>query len=392
MSDWTPKPETVAARADAFLCPHTGALIPAVHPSTTYARDADYQKVDDRGYSRDDNPSYEMVEAVLTRLEEGHASKVFSSGMAAITSVFQALRPGDHVVVARDSYFGVGKWLRSWAIPWGLEVDFVDATDSAQVQAALRPGRTALVHVETPANPTWCVVDVAAAARVAHAAGALLMVDNTVPTPVLTRPITLGADLVAHSATKYLNGHSDVVAGALVAAADTPVWQRVGEIRYLAGAVLGPFESWLLLRGMRTLYVRVRQSSASALAIAEHFARDPRVAEVCYPGLPGFPGHAVAARQMQGGFGGMLSLRLAGGRDAALDAAKRARLFVRATSLGGVESLIEHRATVEGDDGTAPPDLIRLSVGCEAVDDLIADLDQALGPAMPLRAAVGGDD
>lgn len=386
MSSTKPRPETVAARADTFLCPMTGAVIPAVHASTTYARDADYQKIGNRGYSRDDNPSYEMVEAVLVRLEDGFAAKVFASGMAAITAVFQALRPGDHVVVASDAYFGVGKWLRNWGIPWGLDVDFVDATDLETLAGALRPGQTRLVHIETPANPTWSVVDIAAAAGLAHDAGALLMVDNTVPTPVLTRPIALGADLVVHSATKYLNGHSDVVAGAVVAAAETPLWQRVCEIRYMAGAVLGPFESWLLLRGMRTLYLRVRHCSASALAIARHFDGDPRVAQVCYPGLPGFPGHDVAARQMQGGFGGMLSLRLAAGGEAALAAVKRAGVFVRATSLGGVESLIEHRATVEGEDGIAPPDLIRISVGCEAVEDLIADLDQALGPVSTMRA------
>jgi cystathionine gamma-synthase len=372
------RPETLAARLDGYLCGDTGAIVPPIHPSSTYARDAAYAQVGGRGYSRDDNPTYLQAEALLARLEGGPAAMLFASGMAAIAALFQALAPGDHVICSRDMYFGTAKLLRELLIPWGLSCDLVDTTDLNALRAAVRPGVTKLVFVETPANPIWSVTDIAGAAAIAHAAGALLAVDNTSASPALCRPIAHGADLVAHSATKYLNGHSDVVAGAVVTAADSPLWQRIGRIRFLAGPVLGPFEAWLLLRGMRTLFVRVRAASASAQRIAERFDGHPAVAQVCYPGLPGFPGHAVAARQMEGGFGGMLSLRLAGGRDAALRAVSRVRIFIRATSLGGVESLIEHRATIEKEDGTVPDDLLRLSVGIEAVEDLIADLEQAL--------------
>ncbi len=375
------RPETVAARAAGACCAVTGAILPPIQLSTTFARNDAYEKVDGRGYSRDDNPGFEAVEAVLCTLEGGQAAAVFASGMAAIASVFQALAPGDHVVVGDNCYFGVGKWLRAWAAPWGLDIAMVDTTDLAAVARAVVPGRTRLVHIETPGNPAWAITDIAAVARIAKAAGARLMVDNTAATPVLTQPLALGADLVVHSATKYLNGHSDVLAGALVTAATDDLWERVKSLRYLQGAVLGPFEAWLLLRGLRTLFLRVRHASRSAQAIAEAFVGDPRVAAVCYPGLVGFPGHDVAAWQMTGGFGGMLSLRLAGGAEAAFETARRAQVFLRATSLGGVESLIEHRHTIEGEDGVAPPDLVRVSVGVEAVEDLIADLDQAMGSA-----------
>ncbi|MGP1397229.1 MAG: trans-sulfuration enzyme family protein [Inquilinaceae bacterium] len=374
----TPKPETVAARADGFLCRDTGAVVPPIHASTTFARDEAYEKRDGRGYSRDDNPTYDAVEAVLTKLEGGAGAKLFASGMAATTALFQALAPGDHVVTGRDQYFGTPKWLREIGIPWGLQVTFVDTADTDALAAAVAARPTRMVFVETPANPTWAVTDIAAAADIAHRAGAVLAVDNTAATPVLTRPIALGADLVVHSATKYLNGHSDVIAGAVIAAREDALWERIGKIRFLSGAILGPFEAWLLLRGMRTLFVRVRQSSAGAAAVAAHFDGHPKVASVCYPGLPGFSGYEVASRQMQGGFGGMLSLRVAGGGPAALAAIKRVRLFLRATSLGGVESLIEHRATIEGEDSDVPADLLRLSIGLEAADDLIADLEQAL--------------
>jgi len=379
------RPETLAARADGYLCGHTGAVTPPLHPSSMYARnEVDYQQIGGRGYSRDDNPTYDQAEGLIAKLEGGAACKLFASGMAAVTAVFQALRPGDHVVAARETYFGTPKWLKEWAIPWGLDVTFVDATDTDALAAAVRRGATRLVWTETPANPTWSITDIAAAADIAHRAGAVLAVDNTVATPVLTRPIAHGADLVVHSATKYLNGHSDLVAGAVVTAREDELWERIGRIRFLAGGVLGAFEAWLLLRGLRTLFVRVRQAGANAQKIAEHFEGHPAIRRVCYPGLPGFPGHAVAARQMTGGFGGMLSLCVKGGAGdpdggaAALAAIKRTRVFVRATSLGGVESLIEHRHTIEGEDGVAPPDLLRLSVGIEAVEDLIADLEQAL--------------
>ena len=373
-----PHPETLAAQAGGFVDQQTGAITPPLHPSTTFARNERYEKIGGRGYSRDDNPTYDQVESVLAKLEHGVAAKLFASGMAATATVFQAMPAGSHAVVSRDMYFGTPKWLRDVATPAGLEVSFADTSDLDAVRAAVLPGKTRLVYIETPANPTWKVTDIAGAAAIARESGAILAVDSTAASPVLTRPIEHGADLVVHSATKYLNGHSDVIAGAIVTAAASDLWARIGQIRYLAGAVLGPFEAWLLLRGMRTLFVRVRHASISAQRVAEHFDGHPAIASVCYPGLSGFPGHAIAARQMQGGFGGMLSLRVAGGGPAALSLIKRVRVFLRATSLGGVESLIEHRHTIEGSDSEVPEDLLRLSIGLESVDDLIADLEQAL--------------
>jgi cystathionine gamma-synthase len=247
--------------------------------------------------------------------------------------------------------------------------------------AAVEPGRTKLVWIESPANPTWPITDIAAAADIAHRAGAHLAVDSTVATPILTRPIELGADIVMHSATKYLNGHSDVVAGALVTARHDELWERIVAIRSGNGAVLGSFEAWLLLRGMRTLHLRVERASRTAQTIAEHFAGHARIVATLYPGLHSHPGHAVAARQMHGGFGGMLSIRVAGGERAAIATAARVTVWKRATSLGGVESLIEHRASIEGAGSPAPPDLLRLSAGIEDAGDLIGDLEQALAAA-----------
>ena len=238
-------------------------------------------------------------------------------------------------------------------------------TTAPAAAAAVRPGETRLIWIETPCNPMWDIADIAASAAIAHDAGALLAVDSTVATPLLTRPLDLGADIVMHAATKYLNGHSDVLAGALVTARDDDFWQAISEYRHIAGAVLGPFEAWLLLRGMRTLHLRVAACSASALTIAEHFHGHPKISRVLYPGLPGHPDHDVAARQMKGGFGGMLSLRVKGGAEEALRLSGACRLFKRATSLGGVESLIEHRAGIEPPDSPVPPDLLRLSVGID---------------------------
>ncbi|MEL7209776.1 MAG: PLP-dependent transferase, partial [Actinomycetota bacterium] len=270
------------------------------------------------------------------------------------------------------------KWLAEFPTSWGIEVTPVDMTDLDAVAAAVQPGATRLMWVETPANPTWEVTDLAAVAEIAHRAHARLVVDNTVPTPVHTRPIEYGADLVVHSATKALNGHSDVLAGAVVAAADDPFTQRLRAWRRSAGAVPGAFESWLLHRGMRTLFPRVRQASGTAAAIAARFADDPRLGEVLYPGLPDHPGHDVAARQMIDGFGSMLSIRVQAGEAAAAAVAGRLEVFHRATSLGGTESLVEHRAAVEGPSTPVPADLLRLSIGLEHADDLVADLDRAL--------------
>lgn len=372
------QPATALAQALGYLDPTTGAVVPPIQPSTTYERGPDNRLLSGRLYSRADNPNYDGVEALLSHLEGGAASAVFSSGMAAATAVFQALRPGDHVLVPQVIYWALRNWLVGWATDWGLQVESVDMTDLARVRAALRPGQTRLVWVETPANPTLTVSDIAALAALAHDHGARLAVDSTFATPLLTRPLALHADLVMHSATKYLNGHSDVIAGALTTRVVDEAWQRILRVRVQAGSVLGPFEAWLLLRGMRTLHVRVPAQCRSALAVAAHFERHPAIVAALYPGLPSFPGHEIAVRQMHLGFGGMLSLRVRGGAEGALAALGRLRLWKRATSLGGVESLVEHRASVEGPQSTTPPDLLRMSVGLEDTGDLIADLDQAL--------------
>jgi cystathionine gamma-synthase len=380
MSEPEAKPATLAAQAMGWVDPTTRAVVPPIHTATTFIRDPDNQYRAGRSYARADNPTFDHAEALLAALEGGAACLTFASGMAAATAVFQCLAPGDHVVAPQVMYWGLRRWLATFGREGGLIVDFVDASDLNQIAAALRPGKTRLLWIETPANPTWTITDIAGAARLAHDAGALLAVDSTVATPLVTRPLDLGADLVMHSATKYLNGHSDVVAGALVTARTDDFWQRIVTLRHAGGAILGPFEAWLLLRGMRTLHLRVERACRMAAMLAERLAAHPKVAAVLYPGLPDHPGHAVAARQMQGGFSGMLSIRVAGGEQAAIATAARVRVWKRATSLGGVESLIEHRASVEGPGTPAPPDLLRLSVGIEDPDDLLADLDQALDP------------
>ena len=370
-------PETLAAQAMGFVDETTKAIVPPVHFATTFLRDPDNQYRHGRSYARPKNPTFEHPEALLAALEGGAEALTFSSGMAAATAVFLALKPGDHVVAPRVMYWGLRKWLLTYATEWGLEVELV-GVKTDEIAAAVKPGKTKLVWVETPSNPTWEITDLAAAAEIAHRAGARLGVDSTVATPVLTKPIAFGADIVMHAATKYLNGHSDVVAGALITAKKDEFWDRVVAVRTNLGAILGSLEAWLLLRGMRTLYLRVERACRSAQRVAEHFADHPRVGSVLYPGLPGHDGHALAARQMSGGFGGMLSLRVKDGEAAAIATAARVALWKRATSLGGVESLIEHRASIEGPGSPCPPDLLRLSVGIEDVGDLIEDLEQAL--------------
>jgi len=378
-SEKTWQPATAAAHALGWEDDVTKSVIPPIYLTSTYIRDPDNQYRTGRSYGRPHNPTHEVPERLLSHLEGGAASMLFSSGMAAATAVFLALRPGDHVVAPKVMYWGLRAWLMGFATEWGLQVELVDAGDLGAIKAALRPGKTKLLWLESPANPTWVVTDIAAAAELGHKAGARVAIDSTIAAAMLTHPIALGCDLVMHSATKYLNGHTDVVAGALVTAKTDEAWARIVGVRTSNGAILGPMEAWLLLRGMRTLPLRVERACRNAQAIAERFAGDPRVGSVLYPGLPSHPGHAVAARQMSGGFGGMLSLRVARGEMAAISTAARVKLWKRATSLGGVESLVEHRASVEGAGSPAPPDLLRLSVGIEDAGDLIDDLDQALG-------------
>jgi cystathionine gamma-synthase len=379
------KPASIAAQGLGWVDEQTRAVVPPIHTSTTFIRDPDNQYRSGRVYARDHNPTFDQAEAVLTVLEGGHASLLFASGMAAATAVFQALAPGDRVLAPKVMYWSLRNWLANFATQWGLRVQFIDMSNPDEVRGAVQAGKTHLVWIETPANPLWTITDIAVTCEIAHASGAIVAVDSTVATPVLTRPIELGADIVMHSATKYLNGHSDVIAGTLTTREDTPLWQRIRSIRAQIGGVIGPFEAWLLTRGMRTLFPRVRAACASAQGIAERLAQHRSVAEVLYPGLSSFPGHALAARQMHGGFGGMLSIRVRGSKDGSLTGeegaiatAAKVQLWKRATSLGGVESLIEHRASVEGAGSPVPGDLLRLSVGLEDTDDLIADLEQAL--------------
>jgi cystathionine gamma-synthase len=381
----TQAPETIAAQGGGNVDPVTGAIVPPIHMATTFVRDADNQYRRGYCYGRSDNATVRQVEELLAHLELAETCLLFASGMAAATTALLALPRPAHVVAPTAMYYGLRHWLREDAPTYGLEVTFFDQMRVGAMAEAIRPGETKLVWIETPSNPTCAITDIAAAARCAHAAGALLAVDSTVPTPVLTQPITLGADLVLHSATKYLNGHSDVVAGAIVFARADATLERAARLRMALGAVLGPFEAALLLRGMRTLHLRVRHQSASALRIANEFAGHPQVSRVLYPGLPHHPGHTIAARQMSGGFGGLLSLHIAGGERAAIAVAGAMDVWRRATSLGGVESLVEHRSSLEGTASDCPSDLLRLSVGLESVDDLIADIAQALDQAKPFE-------
>lgn len=384
-ADW--HPETLSAQALGWEAPPFRDLAPPIHVTTTYGRDADLALPGGRTYARDQSPAFDQVEALLARLEGGQAAMVFASGMAAATSVIQTLAPGQRVLAPRAMYWALRSWLLDQGVASGLDVELYDNGRLDDLAARARRAPTHLVWVETPANPGWEITDIAGAAEIAHAAGAPLVVDSTVAAAVYTHPLALGADLVMHSATKYLNGHTDVVAGALVTAdPDGVLWQRLRRIRSGGGAILGSFEAWLLLRGMRTLHLRVRAASDNARAIAVRLAGHPAVIEVLYPGLPGHPGHAVAARQMRGGFGGMLSVRVHGGEAAARALVGNLRLFKRATSLGSTESLAEHRASVEGAGSVCPRDLVRLSIGVEHVDDLIADLESAFDQIAAGRA------
>jgi cystathionine gamma-synthase len=374
-------PETLAAQGLGWIDGQTGAVVSAIQPATTFLRDPDNQYRRGSKYARADNPTFVQPEALLTALEGGGDAMLFASGMAAATACFMALRPGDHVVAPKVMYWSLRNWLLGYAREWGLAVDLVAMDDIDALAAAVQPGRTKLVWVETPANPLWTITDIAAAANIAHGAGAKLAVDSTVATPVFCRPFTLGADIIMHSASKYLNGHSDVIAGALVTRENDEYWQCLQDLRIRTGAILGTFEAFLLMRGMRTLYPRVRAAAANAQAIAEALEGNPHISEVRYPGLRDFPDHTLATRQMQGGFGAMLSIRVKGGEAAAIATAAHVEIWKRATSLGGVESLIEHRGSVEGENSPCPMDLLRLSTGIEVSADLIGDLEQALAKA-----------
>ena len=380
MSDQTKKqsPATITAQALGWVDDATRSVTPPLYPSTTFERNTDLSYHGGRCYTRADNPTYDQTSAVLNALEGGTETRLFSSGMAAAVAILHALNPGDHVVAPKVMYWALRSFMLDSGVRAGLTFDFVDNGDTADWAKHIVAGKTKMVWLETPANPDWQITDITAVAELAHAAGAQVVVDNTVATPLLTRPIDFGADIVMHSATKYLNGHSDVLAGSLTTAKDSEFWQRVCKQHASGGAVLGVFETWLLLRGMRTLSIRVERASANAMAIAKHFENHPEVEQVQYPGLESHIGHDIAKKQMTGGFGGMLSIRVKGGSKRAVDFHNQCKLFKRATSLGGVESLIEHRASVEGPTSPVPDDLLRLSVGIENGDDLVNDIETAL--------------
>ncbi len=370
--------DTRLAQGGHYVDKASGAIVPPIHTSTTYARDESYELQGNYIYARYQNPTFDQVEALMAELEGGAASRLFSSGMSGITSIFETVKSGRHVVAPTVMYHGAQDWLRHIAASRDIGLSLFDATDPDALAKAVVPGKTDIVWIETPVNPTWDVIDIAAAAEIAHAAGAILAVDATVAPPVTTRAIDFGADLVFHSATKYLNGHSDVLAGLVTTRKEDERWEQIGYARKQLGSVSGPFEAWLLLRGMRTLALRFERISENAMAIARHFAGHSQVDQVLYPGLPSHPGHEIASRQMYNGFGGMMSLLIKGDAARAQKIAARVKVFTPATSLGGVESLIEHRASVEGPHSKVPKNLLRLSVGIEKAEDLIGDLEEAL--------------
>ena len=372
------RPATLAAQALGKIDEATRAVTPPIHLSTTFLRDPDNLYRSGNVYGRPDNATVREAEAVIGALEGAAETLVFGSGMSAAVALFLSLGAGAHVVAPTIMYWALRNWLAKDAAGFGLKVDFVDTEDFAALERAVRPGETKLVWLETPSNPLWGISDIAESAALAHTAGALLAVDSTCATPIFTQPLALGADVVMHSATKYLNGHSDAIAGALCFARAEGGFDRARDIRKAHGLILHPFEAFLLIRGLRTLDLRVRACALNAIRLAHRFSTHRAVRSVLYPGLPAHPGHKTALKQMQGGFGGMLSIRVRGGADAAIATAARTRLWKRATSLGGVESLIEHRASIEGEGSPCPPDLLRLSAGIEDVEDLWRDLDEAL--------------
>ncbi|MDO6521834.1 PLP-dependent aspartate aminotransferase family protein [Shimia thalassica] len=373
------KPATLAAQAGGVIDVQSGGVVPPIQPSTTFARDRDYEPLNaDNIYARDNNDVARQAEAVLAQLEGGTEALLFPSGMAAIAALFRTVPNGGRVVVQSGIYWGTTKWIRDFCERRQIEMTEVEASDIAQLQEACAQAPAQIVWIETPSNPWLRIVDVEAAAEAAHQTGALLVVDSTAATPILSKPFALGADIVMHSTTKAINGHSDVLSGVLVAKETGPVWDEISTDRASAGAVLGPFEAWLLLRGMRTLPLRVNQMCSNAMKVAAFLYDHPQVEDVLYPGLPSHAGHDLACKQMKGGFGFLMSFLVKGGREEALKVAGRLNLFHRATSLGGVESLVEHRYTIEPHTGI-PENLLRISIGIEDADDLIADLAQALG-------------
>lgn len=368
--------ETLAVHAGAEPDAETGAVAPPLHLSTTFRHGPAGERQAGFEYQREGNPTQDRLEACLAALEGGERALAYASGMAAMQGLLESLPNGSEVLIPDDCYTGLRVLAREFLPLRQIACRTVDMTDLDAVRAAMTP-QTRMIWAETPSNPRMAVADIAALADIARAGGALLACDNTFATPALQQPLALGADVAMHSTTKYLGGHSDVMGGALVFAKADALYETAAHRRHITGGIASPFNSWLILRGARSLPARMAWHCANARRLAEFLGTHPAIAAVLYPGLASHPGHAVAARQMRD-FGGMLSIRFRGGRDAALRFATRVRLFTNATSLGGVESLIEHRASIEGANAVSPPDLIRMSVGLEHPDDLLADIGQAL--------------
>jgi cystathionine gamma-synthase len=368
--------ETLAIHAAADPDPTTGAISPPIYLSTTFEHGPASEELHGYMYIRDKNPTQDRLEEALALLEGGEGALVYSSGMGAAITLLLTLDPDSHVIFPEDVYAHVRVAHQQYLPKWNFQVSVVDMQDQSAIDRAIRPN-TKLVWVETPSNPRMQITDIAGAARAAHSVGAFLLVDNTFATPVLQRPLELGADIVLHSTTKYCGGHSDVQGGCLVLKKRDPLYDKLFHARMVLGAVCSPFNSWLVLRGLRTLPCRMEKHAANALAVAKALEACESVERVFYPGLSSHPGHAIASTQMSY-FGGMLSILVKGGRDQAVAAAARVKLFRNATSLGGVESLIEHRASAEQPDSKSPENLLRLSIGLENADDLIADLLHAL--------------
>jgi len=373
--------ETLAVHAGHGVDPATGAVTEPIHLSTTFERSPEGAYPHGYLYSRNDNPNRHSLEAALASLEGGSACAAFGSGLAAVTAIFQGLQPGDHVVAPTDIYHGTANVLKHLFAKWQVTAAFVDMTDADGVAAAVRANaKTRIVWIETPSNPLLQCVDIAAMAAIAHAAGARSVADNTFASPALQRPLDLGCNLVMHATTKYLGGRSDVMGGAVITRADDDAFAQVRTAQLYGGAVPSPFDCWLVMRSLPTLPWRMQAHCANAMKVATFLRAHPRVLVVHYPGLDDSPFHAVAKKQMSG-FGGMLSFEAKGGKEAAMAVAAHVDIFTRATSLGGVESLIEHRASIEGPESKTPQGLLRVSIGLEHASDLIDDLAQALDRA-----------
>ncbi|TWI06163.1 cystathionine gamma-synthase [Luteimonas cucumeris] len=368
--------ETIAIHAGGEVDPETGAVAPPLHFSTTFKHGPAGERVAGYEYQREGDPTNDRLRAAIAALEGGAVALTFASGMAAISALLESLPNGARIAIPDDCYAGLRVLAAEFLPERGIVVATVDMTDLAAVREACSDGID-LLWAETPSNPRMKVCDITALAGIAREAGALLVCDNTFASPVLQQPLALGADVAMHSTTKYFGGHSDVLGGALAFARRDALYERVAHRLHVTGANLAPFSAWLTLRGCRSLPARVALHCANARRVAEYLAAHDAIERVNYPGLPSHPGHATAARQMRD-FGGMLSIEVRGGRDAALAMAGRLKLFTNATSLGGCESLIEHRASVEGANPVSPQNLLRLSVGLEHIDDLIVDLERAL--------------